>query len=124
MRLGLNGIKAAGTDYQWDMFAPKLRAKLEALKAPEDGEPASLTHMLRKMGQGLPGAPSPIQRLKPCGAGIGTKGGKSRGVGSGSRLKLYQCGCGRKIRAAGPTLESHARYLPNRFRLSIRPERY
>jgi hypothetical protein len=37
----------------------------------------------------------PLQlKLRPCSAGVGTKGGKSRGAGSGSRLRKFTCGCG------------------------------
>jgi len=106
-RLGLSNIQAAGTEYAWECFAPKLRAKLEALPAPIDGNPNG------KPLAGLPGLGVTrfgglIGTLKPCGAGVGTRGGKSRGVGSGSRLRLFQCGCERpvKVRIAADTFDA------------------
>lgn len=95
-RLGLGGIQAAGTEYKWDCFAPKLRKALEALKPPVDGNPQSLASQfpLGMLGPGTGIAPA----FKPCGAGIGTRGGKSRGIGSGSRLRLFQCACDRPIK--------------------------
>ena len=87
-RLGLNGVRAVGTDYQWSMFDPKLRRKLEKLPMPDDGKPVALA------GMPIPGrSGNRMVAPKPCGAGIGTKGGKSRGAGSGSRLRLYECEC-------------------------------
>lgn len=98
-RLGLKGIKAAGTEYAWDMFAPKLRKAIEKLPKPDEGE---ILPGLSLGGAGLGGMPT----LKPCGAGIGTRGGKSRGVGSGSRLRKYVCDCGQIVRAACDDLDA------------------
>jgi hypothetical protein len=101
-RLGLGNIQAAGTEYSWECFEPTLRAKLQALTPPIDGKPQSLAMALA----GLPGLPVGPVRFKPCGAGIGTRGGKSRGVGSGSRLRLFQCKCGVKVRIASDTFDA------------------
>ena len=112
-RLGLNDIKAAGTDYSWDNFEPRLRAKLEALPLPVDGAPQSLAAMAAKL---LPLAKTGARMtLKPCSAGIGTKGGTSRGPGSGSRLRLWQCSCGQKIRAATDELDAMHNPCGTRF---------
>jgi len=44
---------------------------------------------------------TPLQlKLRPCGAGVGAKGGKSRGAGSGSRLRKFVCDCGVIARVA------------------------
>lgn len=104
-RLGLGGIQAAGTSYNWECFAPILRTKLQALPVPVDGNPASLASQAPAglfTGTGLG------RVLKPCGAGVGTRGGKSRGVGSGSRLRLFQCSCQRpiKVRIASDTFDA------------------
>ena len=82
-RLGLRRCKAAGTLYSMAMFAPDIRFAIAALPVPDEGAPC------RTLGTGL----GLNFTLKPCGAGIGTKGGKSRGVGSGSRLRLWECQC-------------------------------
>lgn len=104
-RLGLSNIQAAGTSYSWECFAPKLRKALEALAPPTDGNPQSIGNAL--VGLLGPGAPL-LGRPRPCGAGIGTRGGKSRGVGSGSRLRLFQCACQRpvKVRIAADNFDA------------------
>lgn len=86
-RLGLRRILAAGTNYTWAHFKPELRQAIVALGSPTDGTPVSL--------MAAPGG-API-KLKPCGSARGARGGKSFGVGSGSRLRLYECeGIGHK----------------------------
>ena len=81
-KVGLRHVKAAGTNYTWAHFAPDIREKVTALKLPRDGRPNALV-----LPNGL------LPKLRKCGAGFGTRGGKSRGVGSGSRLRLYECSC-------------------------------
>lgn len=82
--LGLRRIKAAGTLYKRAMFAADVRMAIAGLKLPTDGQPVcSLDGVLRKTGNRMV--------IKPCAAGTGTKGGKSRGKGSGSRLLKFQC---------------------------------
>jgi len=85
--LGLRCIKAAGTVYHLANFAPQLRTWIVAIPKPTDGEP-NFGRTLH--GQPVAG-PKPIPR--PCSQGIGTRGGKSRGVGSGSRLRKFTCEC-------------------------------
>lgn len=81
-KLGLRAIKAAGTSYNMAMIDPRIRASVAALIARlNDGRPNGSMH-----GQ-------PVAKPKPCSAGIGTNGGKSRGVGSGSRLRKWVCQC-------------------------------
>jgi hypothetical protein len=87
-RLGLRGIKAAGTMYQSAMFVPALREILAALPVPADGK------VIGWNSGGLMVRANTQQRVRPCAAGVGSRGGKSRGVGSGSRLRKWVCECG------------------------------
>lgn len=99
-RLGLLKLQAGGTEYSWEEnFAPWVRDYALSIEPPCDGAP------VRNILQGF--GPSPVSgaspRIKGCQAGIGTRGGKSRGVGSGSRLRLFECAChGRKGQLANP----------------------
>ncbi len=86
-RLGLRCVKAAGTAYSWAMFAPDIRMAIAGLPKPDEGAPCQ-----QLMIPGVGGVPV-LVKPKPCGAGRGTKGGRSSGKGSGSRLRLWQCGC-------------------------------
>lgn len=81
-KVGLQRVKAAGTRYVWANFARDVREAIIALPVPRDGAPHGLV---------LPAGMH--AKLRPCGAGFGTRGGKSRGAGSGSRLRLYECEC-------------------------------
>lgn len=91
-RLGLRAIKAAGTRYHWANFDPKLRFAILALPMPDDGQPVN----------NLPGFKIGNRKSGPkaCTAAIGTRGGTSRGPGSGSRLRKFVCGHGAIIRAS------------------------
>lgn len=84
-KLGLRRIKAAGTNYIWSMFDKDIRESIVLLPKPDDGAPIDLLAGYRQNGTQV--------TMKPCTQGIGTRGGKSRGVGSGSRLKLFVCDC-------------------------------
>lgn len=86
-KLGLRRILAAGTDYKWANFSPDIREAIAGLPVPQDGTPNAIV---------LPGGFVP--KLKPCSAGVGTRGGKSRGTGSGSRLRLFCCACEPPVR--------------------------
>ena len=79
--LGLRRIEAAGTAYQLAMFAPDIRSQVAGLIDKLEGA---------KPVNGVYGA---VGKLKPCSMGIGTRGGTSRGAGSGSRLRKYVCDC-------------------------------
>jgi len=96
-KLGLRKVRAAGTRYAWANFDPDLRMAISQLPLPVDGHPSPLM---------LPGGM--MVKLKPCGAGIGTRGGKSRGKGSGSRLRLWECACEppMKVRVARPDFDA------------------
>ena len=67
-RLGLRKAKAAGHSYRLSSFAPDIREAIAALPRPSEGEPVAAL----SFGLGL-------VPMKECPAGIGTRGGKSRG---------------------------------------------
>ena len=74
--LGLAAPSATSSGAEtWDSFLPEARAVLEVVEQPTDGKP-------------LPPAPRPGARQgpRPCSAGNGARGGRSRGEGSGSRM--------------------------------------
>lgn len=85
--LGLQDAKASAQEYKAGDFAADLWPAIEALGFPADGSPAFAAG--HTPGLLLPKGP----RRPVCKAGIGRKGGKSRGAGSGSRLRLYECKC-------------------------------
>lgn len=83
--LGLRRMKAAGTNYCLAHFAPALRNAVAHMPKPADGAPVcglETQYIGTRKGK---------LNIKGCAAGIGTKGGKSRGAGSGSRLRLWEC---------------------------------
>lgn len=89
-RLGLRGMRAAGTRYQSAMFVPALRERLAALPVPTDGKVIGWNASASGLAGLLGGL---VTRVRPCSAGWGSRGGKSRGVGSGSRLRKFVCEC-------------------------------
>jgi hypothetical protein len=95
---------AAGQVYRLAMFVPAIRHAVYALAAKiGDGQPAFHTY-----GAGLAGL-LVVTKPRPCSAGVGTKGGTSRGAGSGSRLRLWECECARpvKVRVASDGFKAH-----------------
>lgn len=111
-KMGLRKIKAAGTAYCLANFTPDLRLAIAALPRPNEGEP------VRSLAS-LMGAAA-ISGLRSCPAGIGTRGGRSRGTGSGSRLRLWQCPCGTKVRAATDTLDATHNPCGGLFALEVK----
>jgi hypothetical protein len=89
-RLGLRHCHAAGHEYRWADFHPDIRLALAALPAVDEGEPVNGL---------LPGFGGSPVKVRSCPAGIGTRGGKSRGTGSGSRLRLFECECVPPVKA-------------------------
>ena len=88
-KLGLVDVKAAGTEYTPDNFDSPLLKILEKIETPSDGTP----NWLDDQGEPIGAAP------RPCSQGIGTRGGTSRGTGSGSRMLKAVCpNCGYTIR--------------------------
>lgn len=102
-RLGLRRALAAGQTYMLAYFAPDIRNLIAQLPKPDEGEPVA--HL--PMGGG--------GRAKPraCPTGIGTRGGKSRGAGSGSRLIKVACAeCGYTARVTRKWLDIGAPHCP------------
>jgi hypothetical protein len=98
-RLGLRHVKATDTRYTWAGFDPEVRQAIAALPEPNDGKPT-----FKEMMPGEQGGMVAQVIIRGCQSGIGTRGGKSRGQGSGSRMRKYTCQCGQIIRAATDTL--------------------
>lgn len=104
--LGLRRARAAGHRYMLASFAPDIRNALALMAKPDDGAPvASFAAM------GLP------IRVRPCGAGLGTRGGRSRGQGSGSRLRRYTCECSPPVivRVASDCFAAHCDHCHESF---------
>lgn len=82
-RLGLLRAEAAGQRYGLGDIEPDLWGALERLQGPTDGMPSDAL----------------VQRaFRPCALGVGTRGGRSRGPASGSRLRLFVCACDPPVR--------------------------
>lgn len=109
--LGLIQCQAAGQGYLPEHFDPPLWDEIVKLGEPMDGNP-----LLSKVG-GLPFVGMPTGKFKPCPLGIGTRGGKSRGTGSGSRMRLYHCGCNPvvKVRTANDELDATCNLCNQKF---------
>lgn len=107
-RLGLRRCKAAGNRYMLAQFDPELRQAIAKLTSPTDGEPVGAHH---RNGQAV--------KLKPCPMGVGTRGGKTRGKGSGSRLRKYVCECEPKpvvVRVASDSFSAHCDHCQSAFK--------
>lgn len=115
-RLGLRRAKGAGMEY----LPANLRRDIRELIArliPSDGRPNGID-----LVTGLPVNPFSGKPQKPrrCPLGIGTRGGKSRGKGSGSRLRKYVCACDPPviIRASRDSLCAHCDHCGESFEKS------
>ena len=76
----------AGELNVWGAISPGIRARLQAIAEPTERVPAEFWEDWHR---------------RPCGAGYGTRGGVSRGEGSGSRYLKVVCevpGCGYQVR--------------------------
>lgn len=110
-QLGLRDAKAAGHVYEIEQFVDDIREKIAALPSPTDGRPVGIRNRLNV----------PIERpkAKPCPMGIGTRGGKSRGKNSGSRLRKYVCECEPRpviVRVASDDFKAHCDECGKSFR--------
>lgn len=108
-RLGLRRAQAAGQHYVPADFTPDIRFSLFYLTIPNDGKPA-LSIGLSFFGLPVSGRAT----AAACPLGIGTRGGTSRGVGSGSRLLKVVCpsGCGYNVRVTRKWLTVGAPICP------------
>lgn len=111
-RLGLRRPKAVGQHFLCQL-EPAMRFAIAGLEKPGDGQP--ICDLVRAGPRG--GLP------KPCTGGKGTKGGKSFGPGSGSRLLKFACdGIGHKptiVRAsAGAAFDATCNHCQTMFRLT------
>lgn len=90
-RLGFVHARATddGKPLDWSWFTPECAKALKALPLPTDGSPLAPA----EGGLGPWGKPILKPVARPCGAGWGVRGGKSRGTGSKSRLLLWECKC-------------------------------
>lgn len=90
---------AAGQRYWLSLFRPELRQALYVIaQSLRDGTP--------NFWANLP--TGSVTTVRPCRAGQGTRGGTSRGTGSGSRLRLWECQCERpvKVRVASDSFDA------------------
>jgi len=83
--LGLVRAGAAGQEYSIGDFDYQVWEKISNLPWPSDGHPA-----FKQAKSGI--TRRQVTSNRPCQAGIGTRGGRSRGPGSG-RLRLFLCVC-------------------------------
>jgi hypothetical protein len=106
--LGLVDAKAAGQDYQQSCIEPSLFKKLNKIAKPTDGLPNNKPRLNAKTNKFTPA---------PCSHGQGSRGGKSRGKGSGSRMKKYICICEPPIiiRHAGDDLDCRCNVCKENF---------
>jgi hypothetical protein len=95
--LGLRLAKASGHVYLLSSFRVDLRHAIAGLASKlADGKPTFA-------------GGARIRVPRPCSLGIGTRGGTSRGPGSGSRLRLWVCQCQPviKVRIASDDFRAH-----------------
>jgi hypothetical protein len=97
--LGLNA-KADGQDYRPEDFDPDLWEDVNAIIELKDGKP------LWKDPVAATGLITFTRKIRPCPLGIGSRGGKTRGPGSGSRLRLWICSCGIRARVSSDDFQA------------------
>lgn len=106
--LGLRYART-GTRYTWAVFSPDVRAAILALGEPSDGKPTFRAES------------SAVARIILCSHGIGSRGGKSRGEGSGSRMFKCVCpDCGYTARVSRSWLTRGTPICPTDTRAMVR----
>lgn len=94
-KLGLTTVTAAGQIYDPSHFAPDVAAKIAALPVPDDGAPVFNGAARGAVGPLVGGLTA---KLRPCRIGQGTRGGTSRGAGSGRMVGVKCPRCDYKVR--------------------------
>jgi len=128
-RLGFPGARAVDTQgdgaLSWEWFTPAMAKRLKAVPLPNDGSPLDPSKRPLDPATGKPtpvwstDGPSAIpDKPRPCGAGWGRSGGKSRGKGAGSRYLKWTCGGGCIVRHAGTELDATCNKHGGPFTLS------
>ena len=110
--LGLTHAEAAGQNYDPAHFDADVWKQIELIQEPTDGKPRFGRGGIDIFG---PAGLFKMMAPRPCGMGIGTRGGKSRGVGSGSRLIKATCPkepCGYVVRITRKWLDDPAYGAP------------
>lgn len=94
VRLGfVKRPEAAGQRYWLSLFRPQLRQALYVIaRELRDGTPNFWSGLGGTRGTGTVGT------ARGCRAGQGIRGGTSRGTGSGSRLRLWECHCDKPVK--------------------------
>ena len=90
----------AGELADWNAISPALCTVLQAIPVPTEPAPAEYWYDWQR---------------RPCGAGYGSRGGSSRGEGSGSRYLKATCqqpGCGYQVRVTRKWLALGAPWCP------------
>jgi hypothetical protein len=110
---------AAGQVYHLAMIEPTIRRAVHALaQRIGDGRPEFRTFAIP--------APTTPATPRPCSAGVGTRGGASRGKGSGSRMRLWECACTPKpvkVRVASDDFQATCDRCGTAFRRADQPGR-
>jgi len=106
--LGLRRPRAQGHQYLMAGFDPAMRAQIARLAKPLDGNPAF---------RGIDGF---LFKLRPCSMGYGTRGGTSRGKGSGSRLRKWVCGCGVIARVSSDDFQATCKRCGGDFSMEVK----
>jgi hypothetical protein len=113
---------AAGQVYHLAMIEPTIRRAVHALaQRIGDGRPEFRTFAIPT----TPTTPAGASVMpRPCSAGVGTRGGASRGKGSGSRMRLWQCACGPrpvKVRVASDDFQATCQRCGTAFQRADQP---
>ena len=101
-RLGLRCARAAGMRYSLAALCPAIR-ELVWRHEFDDGRPDVGMSVF-----GLLGVPTLSPTIRPCSHGVGSRGGTSRGRGSGSRNRKFTCGCDPVVIVRSARDELHA----------------
>jgi hypothetical protein len=105
--LGLRAAKMGCATYYRAQFAPAVRDAIARLPSPQDGTPNVDPELLALLVR------------RGCLAGMGVRGGTSRGPGSGSRLRRYVCPHGQIVRASTDKLDASCNVCGGKFEMGV-----